>query len=169
MSLNSPTSSIAGHFEFTTNVLTVTEAESFPGFLSGNGNFNGYNGNDTRDLQGAVVTIRRTGGYTGRVVVDYVIRDNTARAGFEYGTVTNSTAVPVAGRITFDDWQMSTNFVVPILPALLSGLGNNSVSFNTNDTFFSIYITNVLADPNPVNGYLEATNLQPTFSTTPKL
>lgn len=161
--LASQTSVEGGHFEFTTNAIFVNELESSPLLR--------FNlGPESRDLIGVVVTVRRTGGFRGRMLVDYVLADNTARAGIEYGNVTNSALVPVTGQVGFDDWQMSTNFVVPIIPAT-STIGRAvaiSLVTHTNNTFFSIFITNVMADPTPVNGITESTTLQPTFTITPQ-
>lgn len=161
--LVSQTSVEGGHFEFTTNAIFANELESAP--------LARFNlGSESRDLTGVVVTVRRTGGFRGRMLVDYVLADNTARAGIEYGNVTNSALVPVTGQVGFDDWQMSTNFVVPIIPAT-DTIGRAvaiSLVAHTNNTFFSIFITNVMADPTPVNGITESTTLQPTFTITPQ-
>jgi uncharacterized delta-60 repeat protein len=60
-----------------------------------------------RAALGALVKITRTGGAVGRVMVDWAtVEGGTAIAGQDY-TPTNGTAI-------FDDFQMSTNVLVPI-------------------------------------------------------
>jgi len=60
-----------------------------------------------RSALGGLITVVRTNGSTGKVLVDY-------------GTVDGGTAIPfidylpVSGTMVFDDYQMSTNFVVPV-------------------------------------------------------
>jgi hypothetical protein len=56
---------------------------------------------------GALITVVRTNGATGRVLVDYAtVAGGTAVAGINY--------TPVSGTLIFDDYQMSTNFLVLI-------------------------------------------------------
>lgn len=92
-----PFVSPAGQFNFSADTYRVTENESFPGPF---GNIPANWSLNPRLALGAVVTVTRTEGATGRVLVDCMtVRGNNL--------ITNTLA--------FDDYQMSTNFVVPIL------------------------------------------------------
>jgi uncharacterized delta-60 repeat protein/uncharacterized repeat protein (TIGR01451 family) len=61
-----------------------------------------------RSALGALITVVRTNGSTGRVLVDYTTVDfaGTAVPYFDY--------IPTNGTMVFDDFQMSTNFVIPV-------------------------------------------------------
>ncbi len=100
----------AGHFTFNTRTQTVAESEASTYFTSGNGT---SNSDEVRDILGAVVTITRTNATTGRMIVTYTTADISALAGDDYGT--NGFTTPVTGSVAFDDFQMSTNFVIPII------------------------------------------------------
>ncbi len=100
--------STAGEFNFSTwvanDVYMVTEDESdfskacYPGYFI----------DRERSALGALITVVRTNGSTGRVLVDYSTVDvgGTAQPFIDYE--------PVSGTLMFDDHQMSANFVVPI-------------------------------------------------------
>lgn len=60
-----------------------------------------------RTAYGAIVTVVRTNGSTGRVLVDY----ETASGGTAIPFVD---FIPVSGTLVFDDFQMSTNFLVEV-------------------------------------------------------
>jgi hypothetical protein len=89
------------------------------------------------------------------MMVGYTTIDGTAISGIDYrGT---------NGVLYFDDYQMSTNVIVPILRGL---------SRTTNDVYFTVIITNVLVDTNIFtdiagNNYVESQALQPTFNSAP--
>ncbi|MEN9573245.1 MAG: hypothetical protein RL514_1100 [Verrucomicrobiota bacterium] len=142
----------AGHFTFSTRTQTVAETEMFTDFTGGN--FGGLGG-EIRDIFGAVVTIIRTNAATGRMVVSYTTADSSALAGTDYGT--NGLATPITGSVTFDDYQMSTNFVIPVIYN----------SFSSNSGTFQVLITSVQPDTNSVNGFIENPALTPTFDATP--
>ena len=61
-----------------------------------------------RSALGMLITVVRTNGGSGKVLVDYrtVEGSGTAIPNFDY--------FPVSGTLVFDDYQMSTNFVVPL-------------------------------------------------------
>ena len=86
----------SGEFNFSSFDYTVTENESF---LRDVDNF--------RSVPGALITVIRTNGGTGRVLVDYETEDASAIAFLDY--------IPQQGTLIFDDFQMSTNFIVPVL------------------------------------------------------
>ena len=56
---------------------------------------------------GAVVTVARVRGATGRLAIDYAITDGTAKAGEHYR--------PSSGTIYMEDHQMSTQLLVPLV------------------------------------------------------
>ena len=56
---------------------------------------------------GAVVTVTRVRGATGRLAIDYAITDGTAKAGEHYR--------PSSGTIYMEDHQMSTQLLVPLV------------------------------------------------------
>ena len=79
-----------------------------------------------RSALGVLVTVVRTNGSTGRVMVDYRTVDNSGTA------IPNIDYFPVSGTLVFDDYQMSTNFVVP-----LRNFTNGFLFFGTN--FFDFF------------------------------
>ncbi len=147
-------SSDAGHFRFSTTSMTVAESES----TTGAARFQNVGiGSDNRNIGGAVVTVVRTNGATGRMVVNYTTVDGTAVAGTDFFIGTNFSTGPITGSVTLDDYQMSTNFVITVL--------ENRAS--TNDLTFQVLISSVVVDTNAVSGATESTNLTPTFNATP--
>ncbi len=62
-----------------------------------------------RDAPGILVTVIRTNGISGRVMVDF----DTPEGG---GAVPFVDYTPVSGTLVFDDGQMSTNFLVEVFP-----------------------------------------------------
>ena len=79
-----------------------------------------------RSALGALITVVRTNGSTGKVMVDYRTVDTGSADPFcDY--------TPVSGTLVFDDFQNSTNFVVPL---------RNLDSYLTNDCFFSSFFLN---------------------------
>jgi uncharacterized delta-60 repeat protein/uncharacterized repeat protein (TIGR01451 family) len=122
---------IAGQFNFTSKLYSVTENETIPSFwgLPASGN--------PAEVPGALITVTRTGGDAGQVMVDYftryisitnVVMTNIVTTNMMGMTVTNSALVtnvvdsatpffdflPVEGTLVFDHYQMSTNFIVPV-------------------------------------------------------
>ncbi|HXJ73667.1 MAG TPA: Calx-beta domain-containing protein, partial [Candidatus Dormibacteraeota bacterium] len=98
-----------GNFEFTAMNYFVTEFETTgapyaPGFPSING----------RDPAGAVITVTRLSGLTGKVSVDYetVPGGGTGVDGVDY--------VDTRGTLHFDDYQTSARFIVPVLSDMMS-------------------------------------------------
>ena len=104
--------STAGEFNFSSPALfgfggyLVTDQESF---LSAADNF--------RSVPGALITVIRTNGTTGRVLVDYDTEDATATEFLDY--------TPQHGTLIFDDFQMSTNFIVPVSPSFFGFASSN--------------------------------------------
>ena len=95
---------------------------------------------DSETITGIEITVTRTNGTKGRVLVDYYTTNNPAltnRIG-AFGTraaVPYSDYVPTSGTLIFDDFQMSTNFIVRVLP-----------DFDTNGT---AEVMLVLTNPRP--------------------
>src|SRR5258705_2985720 len=67
----------------------------------------------SRDLAGARLTVTRTQPAKGAVLVDYVIKDGTAKNGTNYGTA--SGPVPTNGTLAFLDYQMSVDLIIPVI------------------------------------------------------
>jgi len=63
-----------------------------------------------RTADGVLITVVRTNGSTGRVLVDY----STVDDGFAIPFVDY---IPISGTLVFDDSQTSTNFLVEVLPS----------------------------------------------------
>ena len=99
----------SGTFQFTTTQFRASEYED------DRWNF------DSETITGIEITVTRTNGTMGRVLVDYYTTNNPAltnRIG-AFGTraaVPYSDYVPTSGTLIFDDFQMSTNFIVTPLP-----------------------------------------------------
>lgn len=123
--------STAGEFNFSSWVAggtpyLVTENESDFSITC----YPGYFIDRERSALGALITVVRTNGSTGRVFVDYSTVDvgGTAQPFIDY--------IPVSGTLQFDDHQMSANFVVPIT-------NNFFFSFLPSDLlFFNVQLSN---------------------------
>ena len=89
----------AGVFRFTTNLTFVSEMES--SLLNGTVNL-------APSIMGARVTVTRVGGACGRASVDIVATPGTASSPSDYS--------PVQTNLTFDDWEMSKSFMIPVFP-----------------------------------------------------
>ena len=79
-----------------------------------------------RSALGALITVVRTNGSTGKVMVDY----RTVDTGF---AIPFCDYTPVSGTLVFDDFQSSTNFVVPL---------RDFNNFFTNSCFSSFFFFN---------------------------
>ncbi|MCL5097165.1 MAG: hypothetical protein M1608_06505 [Candidatus Omnitrophica bacterium] len=133
----------AGQFQFSASSYLVSESESYiwrDDLLArtspGDPIWTQY-----RAVPGALITVTRTGGSTGRVLVDYATTTN--------GTATpNSNYRPVSGTLIFEDYQMSTNFVVPIIDDYM---GSGTVILPDGSTNISDIKTVdlVLSNPRP--------------------
>jgi len=106
-----------------------------------NGKLPAYGGNDSANsvaltyynynAPGALVTVTRTAGSSGRATVDYSTVDGTlvpiptndapAIAGFDYQ--------PVSGTLVFDDWEMSKTILIPIVYRGLTPIGSKQPGF----------------------------------------
>lgn len=73
-----------------------------------------------RDAPGVLVTVVRTNGNLGRVLVDYETVDGGTAIPFADYT-------PITGTLVFDDYQMSTNFLVEVFPnSIIDFLGTGT-------------------------------------------
>jgi uncharacterized delta-60 repeat protein/uncharacterized repeat protein (TIGR01451 family) len=105
-----PYVSSAGELQFSASLYSVTERE-----------YTYWNGDGFRSIPGALVTVNRLNGSTGRIMVDYVVTNapilppstnfppnpnqiRPAVPDFDY--------LPATGTLIFDDGQTSTNFLV---------------------------------------------------------
>ncbi|MBI5387363.1 MAG: trypsin-like serine protease [Verrucomicrobia bacterium] len=107
-----PPPSPAGELNFSSYLdiwpYEVTENETFP-YSCGNAGVPPWH----RSALGALITVVRTNGNTGRVLVDYAtVPGGTAVPYIDY--------TPTNGTLVFDDFQMSTNFVVPVWSDFIS-------------------------------------------------
>ena len=93
----------AGSLNFTSVSYVVSEGD-------------GVTGDPTQALSppGAMVTVTRAGGSTGRVLVDCVITNGTATNGVHYTVSTNQPAPSVTNTLTLADSQTSTNFIISL-------------------------------------------------------
>ncbi|MDB6033881.1 MAG: hypothetical protein JWM16_4219 [Verrucomicrobiales bacterium] len=107
----------AGQFNFSASEFRVTENETFPAPF---GNIPPAWFLNPKLVRGALVTVVRTGGSRGKVLVDYTTINNFAlpcgsaspsSAGL---AVPNCDYYPTSGTLVFDDFQMSTNFLVEV-------------------------------------------------------
>src|SRR6185436_16200213 len=83
----------AGSFAWTTATYNVSERETAS--ISG------------PSILGARVTVTRTNGASGRVLIDYTTTPGSATPGTDYTTR--------SGTLVFDDFQMSASVVIPII------------------------------------------------------
>jgi uncharacterized delta-60 repeat protein/uncharacterized repeat protein (TIGR01451 family) len=90
-----------------------------------------------RSALGVLVTVVRTNGSSGRVMVDYRTVDNSGTA------IPNIDYFPVSGTLVFDDYQMSTNFVVPLRNL------TNGFFITTNIFDFFKFVNIELSNPRP--------------------
>ena len=99
----------SGTFQFTTTQFRASEYED------DRWNF------DSETITGIEITVTRTNGTMGRVLVDYYTTNNPALtnpAGL-FGVraaVPNRDYLPTSGTLIFDDFQTSTNFIVQVFP-----------------------------------------------------
>lgn len=100
-----PFTSQAGEFGFSTGTFRVTENETVPAPYSLPSSLN------ARSARGAIVTVTRTAGASGRVLVDVGVFSNPARAA---AAVPGVEFTPVTNTLVFDDYQMSASFLVPV-------------------------------------------------------
>lgn len=115
----------AGVFEFSSSLYDVTECETFtfPTGIAGRG---GYPRNG-RDARGVIITVTRTlpdgGPVVGRVMVDYYTTNSapltnlppqSTNVTFMRPAVPYQDYEPTRGTLIFEDYQMSTNFVVRV-------------------------------------------------------
>jgi len=102
----------AGQFEFSSVTYRVTERE---GVI--------YWGNQYRSVRGALITVNRLNGSTGRVMVDYVVTNEPISQpipGFYRPAVPYLDYMPATGTLIFDDGQTSTNFIVEVFSDFIS-------------------------------------------------
>lgn len=83
-----------------------------------------------RVVPGTWITVTRTGGTDGRILVDYQTQDGTATNGLDY--------VSTSGTLTFDDFQTSARFFVPII---------QSAPTNETSKTFNLVLANPRPDP----------------------
>ncbi|MEK7678485.1 MAG: Calx-beta domain-containing protein [Verrucomicrobiota bacterium] len=133
-------------------VLTIEDDESLPPRSpAGQVQFSSALFSVTHEEPRAVITVTRTGGSTGRILVDYEATTNgTARVDTDFQ--------PVKGTVVFDDFQMSTSFTVPIT----SRNPEDQIFFpSTNFLFGDVFVPLVLTNARPAPEELQT--LAPTL------
>jgi uncharacterized delta-60 repeat protein len=95
---------------------------------------------------GVRITATRVMGSSGRVQLQFNTVDGSAANGTNFTCPTNTL-------LTFDDWEMSKSFVIPVQRSFSGGFSTNIVG--GSNTEFNVVLTSVAFDP------LENTNLQP--------
>jgi uncharacterized delta-60 repeat protein len=157
--------SMAGEFNFSAQLYRVTENESIPAALFNPAgtlpSVNNLNPND-RDPLGAVITVNRLNGSTGKVLVDYQtidLIDPTVCNATNRGTnaVSPCDYLPRAGTLTFLDGQTSSSFLIPVRSD-----GNTNAN---GDKFLQISLSNPRPAPEE-NLNLIVPGLGPTNITT---
>ncbi|MBI4326068.1 MAG: hypothetical protein HY674_12490 [Chloroflexi bacterium] len=118
-------------------VLTIEDDESLPPRSpAGQVQFSSATFAVTHEESSAVITVTRTGGSTGRILVDYEATTNgTARVDTDFQ--------PVKGTLTFDDFQMSRSFTVPIASRY------PEFTLGTNFLFGDVFVPLVLSNARP--------------------
>jgi uncharacterized repeat protein (TIGR01451 family)/uncharacterized delta-60 repeat protein len=106
----------AGAFTWTAPTYFVTERETAA--------------NAAPSIPGARVTVTRTNGASGRVLIDYTTTPGTASPGADYLTR--------SGTLVFDDFQMSASIVVPIVDDFRTPNASRQ---------FAVNLSNVRLDP----------------------
>jgi hypothetical protein len=107
----------AGQFGFSSSSYVVTEFETSQNIV--------LDDNTTvvaaPSAPGALITVTRSAPAMGRVLVDYVVRPAFTGLGIVFSTnqypgKAGCDFFPATGTLIFDDYQMSTTFVVPVQP-----------------------------------------------------
>ncbi len=112
----------AGVFQFTSTEYKYLETES-GGVISPSVG---------RSINGALITVTRLFGGSGKVVVGFQTVDGTAVAGTDY--------ITTSGTLVFEDFELSKSFIVPVL--------HNEDEIDDLD--FSVELTNVVFHPGDV-------------------
>jgi uncharacterized delta-60 repeat protein len=136
----------------------------------------GNNGNDyisvlssyyPYNAPGALVTVTRVAGSSGRCTVDYSTVDGTNLTSLgtmpqnDLPGVANRDYTPVHGTLVFDDYEMSKTILIPIIGA---NSQNGPVANNIQNVYFGLVLSNAQLDANEF-GDLSQPRLDPTFST----
>ncbi len=135
--LNQP--NIAGEFVFSTYLnygipYIVTENETIPSPFCGFTTASVVLPN--RNALGAIITVVRTNGSTGKVLVDF----STEPSG---SAIPSQDYYPTNGTLVFDDYQMSANFIVPVASSSLSFFSSFS------GIIPPVWVRVVLSNPRP--------------------
>ena len=151
----------SGTFSFTYNTYTVSDRESIPPYDPARIMAN------VPSILGARVTVTRSGGANGRVLVPYSywITNN------ENVIVTNmSTIPPGSGTLVFDDYQMSADIIVPVAnnPPTSTPIITTNVVYGFNWPILPpnawLQLTNPVVQDAPPNTILNATYSVPTVN-----
>ena len=157
-----PFKSTAGEFNFTASLYRVTENESIHTSLSPV-NDRPYTIDNDREVLGAMLTVNRLNGHTGRVLVDWYTTNKFSLTnsffdplypyywyGYYFGTnwagaVENFDYTATNGTLVFDDFQTSTNFVIPVDYSFYGSIYSLT---NAPVLYFNVVLANPRSDTN---------------------
>jgi uncharacterized delta-60 repeat protein len=132
-----PLAGVAGSFQFSSFTYLTTENETFRAPFVNPVFGNTLNG---RSVRGAIVTVTRTGGSTGRVSVDYATMDwdgSPCASVDTFDAVRGCDYTTTSGRLWFDEFETTKSFVVPV----------RSDFDATGDKRVGLVLTNLQVDP----------------------
>ena len=117
------------------------------------------------NVPGVLVTVTRTAGSSGRVMVDYSTEDGTSLPSLpsnDVSAMANVDYVPVKGTLVFDDFEMSKTILVPIINEGAGGSGTF-----LNNMVFALTLTNAQLDLAEANSEFPPSQprVDPTFNT----
>src|ERR1035437_8790266 len=116
------------------------------------------------NVPGALVTVTRVAGSSGRVTLDYSTEDGTSLTSIPLGDTPAIAGVdytPVSGTLVFDDYEMSKTILVPI--SYLRAFGGG-ISFDQTNRVFGVVLSNPQLDYLE-SGAVSQPRVDPQFST----
>lgn len=109
---------------------------------------------------GALVTVTRKAGATGRAIVDYQTEDGTSLPGIplkDQPGIAGQDYALVSGQLVFDDFEMSKTILIPIYYQLRPGDQSNRV--------FGVTLSNPQLDPLEDSSSVAPPRIDPVFGT----
>jgi uncharacterized delta-60 repeat protein len=135
-----------GHFSFARTLVQVGELERF-----------------------VTLAIVRTGGYTGRIEVDWMTEDIAGGAVSDVSNPAFSDYPATSGRVIFDDFETMQTIQIPIVSTVSPAVSWNPV--RSTDALFNVILTNAMPSSvgitNNQGVFFEDPSLEPTFTSTP--
>ena len=112
------------------------------------------------NVPGALVTVTRVAGSSGRVTLDYSTEDGTSLTSIPLGdtpAIAGMDYTPVSGTLVFDDFEMSKTILVPIIYRGLT-------AFDQTNRVFGVVLSNPQLDYLE-SGAVSQPRVDPQFST----